>query len=175
MPFPSVQAYFIVGKTLRSHSTAGQLRVAVEDRLKGYLKKGRYIFFNHDGSHVPYRITGFEDDVHTLITLEDVKGKQASDRLAGQQIRIPLDEVQERHLLSPANLTEEWEGYTIVDNASSRQFILQRTEQFPQQMMAVVLHEDREVLIPLHELLITGIDRQQKIIRMDIPEGLLEL
>ena len=41
--------------------------------------------------------------------------------------------------------------------------------------MAVVDIEGRDVLIPLSDQLITEIDKDQKIIHMEIPEGLLEL
>ena len=41
--------------------------------------------------------------------------------------------------------------------------------------MAVLDIDGRNILIPLSDQLITEIDKDQKIIHMEIPEGLLEL
>ena len=41
--------------------------------------------------------------------------------------------------------------------------------------MAVIEVNERELLIPLHEQLILNIDREEKIISMEIPDGLLDL
>jgi 16S rRNA processing protein RimM len=42
-------------------------------------------------------------------------------------------------------------------------------------LMAVIEINEQELLVPLHEQLILNIDREEKIIRMEIPEGLLDL
>ncbi len=41
--------------------------------------------------------------------------------------------------------------------------------------MAIVETNGKEMMIPLHDQLIVDIDKDQKVIRMEIPEGLLEL
>jgi 16S rRNA processing protein RimM len=45
----------------------------------------------------------------------------------------------------------------------------------PQQEIAVVVYQNKEVLIPLNEKLIVSIDEDKKVILMDLPEGLLTL
>jgi 16S rRNA processing protein RimM len=45
----------------------------------------------------------------------------------------------------------------------------------PQQEMAFVIHNGREVLIPLNESLIVSVDRENKTLLMDLPEGLLDM
>jgi 16S rRNA processing protein RimM len=42
-------------------------------------------------------------------------------------------------------------------------------------MVAVVTYQDREVLIPLTDELITGVDPEARTLHMSLPEGLLEL
>ncbi len=41
--------------------------------------------------------------------------------------------------------------------------------------MAFVIHNGREVLIPLNESLIVSVDRENKTLLMDLPEGLLDM
>ena len=41
--------------------------------------------------------------------------------------------------------------------------------------MAFVVHNGREVLVPLNESLIVAIDRENRTLLMDLPEGLLDM
>jgi 16S rRNA processing protein RimM len=173
--FKQVKDLFLIGKTLKSHGTAGQLRLMIEDKFKAYIVKGTYLFLDLDGSRVPFRIKGVHDAQHFVIALKDVDTKEESDVLSGKDLWIETELVKARHRLSPRNIKGKWDDYTILDATSGKSFDILRTEEYPQQLMAVVHHNEKEILIPLHEDLITDIDKSVKIIHMTIPEGLLEL
>lgn len=173
--YPRVSNYFHLGRILKSHGTSGQMRLMVEERFKGYIKPGAHVFIDLDGSRVPFRIAGAEDGQHFVVTLEDVRSKEESDALAGRNIFIPVDTVKSRHLKSPVNLDEKWDDYKLQNEVDGSVYTIVRTEEYPQQLMAVIRINEREVLIPLNDQLITDIDHVQKVIRMEIPEGLLDL
>lgn len=173
--YPPVKDFFLLGKTLKSHGTAGQLRLMIEDRFSVYLQPGGFVFFDLDGSRVPFKVTGAEHGQHFIISLEDIDSKEGSDVLAGKEIWIAMEQVKARHLKSPRNLKEKWADYHIHDDKSGLAYAILRTEEYPQQLMAVVAIDDREVLIPLNDQLIIEIDREQKVIHMEIPDGLLDL
>jgi 16S rRNA processing protein RimM len=174
-PYPPVDSYFLLGKTLKSHATSGQLRLMVENKFKGYFVEGEYIFFEIDGSKVPFKIEDVVEDAHFVMTLEDVHSKEVSDALSGKEIWIPLEKVKAIHQRAPRNIKDPWNEYFIRDEDSSTTHAILRTEEFPQQLMAVIDWKGREIYVPLHEQLISNIDRKEKIIYMKIPEGLLEL
>lgn len=173
--YPAINRYFLVGRTLKSHGTGGQLRLMIEDQFKTYIKKDSFVFFNLDGSKVPYLIKGIEDEAHFVISLEDVPNKRESDLLAGKDLWIPLDDVKSRHQRSPRNIQDKWIEYFIMDDASNMRYKIIRVEEFPQQLMAVIRIGEKEHLIPLSDQLISSIDKENKIINMEIPAGLLEL
>jgi len=174
-PYPAIPHYFLIGKTLKSHGTGGQLRLMVEDQYKGYLQKGAYVFFDLNGSKVPYQIMDIEDGNHFVISLEDVTNKKDSDYLSGLELWIPLDSVKPGHQRSPKNIPGKWHEYHIRDDHTKAIYEIRRVEEFPQQMMAVIQLKGKEILIPLSDHLISSIDKENKIIHMDLPEGLLEL
>ena len=174
-PFPSVSTYFLLGKTLKSHGTGGQLRLLVERKFKPYLNPGNFLFFDHDGSKVPFKILTIEEDAHLVISLESVDSKQKSDLLANQDFWIPTTLIKPQHLNAPRQLQDDWADYFILDQSSKQMYPMLRTEEFPQQLMGVIELEGKEVFIPLHEDLISAIDKKERIIYMEIPEGLLEL
>ncbi len=174
-PYPPIYNYFLIGKTLKSHGTGGQLRLMIEDQYKSYLKKGNFVFFDLHGSKVPYLITGIDDGAHFIVSLEDVPNKKESDMLSGLDVWIPLEEVKPRHQRSPKNIKGKWYEYRIEDQYTNSIYEIIRTEEYPQQLMAVIMLNDKEILIPLSDALITSIDKENKLIRMEIPEGLLDL
>ena len=140
-----------------------------------YLQKGSFLFFDCNGSKVPYMITDLEEGAHTVISLEDVNDKKESDLLSGLDIWIPLDIVKPRHQRSPKNLSGKWEEFSIEDLSNNHVYKVERVEEFPQQLMAVISIDGSEKLIPLNESLIVELDRKNKMIRMNIPEGLFEI
>lgn len=151
------------------------MRLATESQFKNYIKPDSFLFFSPNGSRVPFKVTDVEENAHFVIGLEDVNNKKDSDLLAGQEIWIPLEVVKPRHQRSPRNLNDKWEEYQLLDTRSNTIFSIERVEEFPQQLMAVVRIDDRERLIPLSEQLISSIDKQKRLITMELPEGLLEI
>lgn len=147
----------------------------IEDQFKSYLRKGSFVFLDINGSKVPYRISSVEEGAHFVISLEDVKDKKKSDALGGHEIFIPLETVKSRHQHSPKNIKAKWDEYKIIDQRSGETFDILRTEEFPQQLMAIIVVDEKEILIPLNDQLITSIDKENKILHMEFPEGILEL
>ncbi len=172
---PTHTEFFLVGKALRSHGTGGELRILVDQQLKTYIRKSTYLFFDLDGSKVPYQITDVDDGNHFVITLQDVLNKKDSDVLGNIEFYIPLESVKARHQHSPKNIRGKWDEYSILDTQHNGFYEIIRVEEFPQQLMAIINIHSKEILIPLSDQLISSIDKENKIIKMDIPEGLLDL
>ena len=173
--YATVYQFFLIGKALKSHGTQGQLRLMIENQFKSYLKKGSFIFFDLNGSKVPFQIAEVDESVHFVISLADVRTKKESDLLSGFEIFIPLDSVKSRHQRSPRNIKDKWEEYKIIDAETNAIYEVLRVEEFPQQLMAVVQVDQKEILIPLSDQLITAIDKTNRVIMMNIPQGLLDL
>lgn len=174
-PFPPVEDFFRLGRSLKSHGTNGQLRLGIENSLKNYVQKDAYLFFMLNGSRVPFKVNFVEDGAHFVVALDTITDKSLSDVLAGLEIWIPLHSVRPQHLKSPKNIRDKWDQFVIIAQDSGHHFPILRVEEFPQQLMAIISFEGKEVLIPLSEQLITSIDRKKREIYMQIPEGLLEL
>lgn len=147
----------------------------IEDQFKGYLTKGTFIFFELNGSKVPYQVIETDDSNHFVILLEGVNNKKDSDLLSGYNIWIPIESVKSRHLRSPKNIPGKWHEYRIIDEGTKLSFDILRVEEYPQQLMAIINIENKEILIPLSDQLISSIDKENKIINMIIPNGLLDL
>ena len=124
---------------------------------------------------MPFKIAGYEDGAHFVLSLEDISSKKDSDFLSGLEIFVPLNLVKSRHQRSPRNIKDKWNEYKIIDQETNAVYEILRVEEYPQQLMAVVQLGDKEILIPLSDQLITSIDKVDKVLMMNIPEGLLDL
>jgi 16S rRNA processing protein RimM len=147
----------------------------IEESHKGYFKRGSYLFIDINGSKVPFRIEGVEDNAHFIIKVEEVGEKSGSDNLSGKEICIPIGNVRSRHLKSTRHLRDAWDQYQIEDVETLIRYSIIKVTELPQQTMASIMVDQKELLIPLSEPLIESIDNEKKLIRMHIPEGLLDL
>jgi 16S rRNA processing protein RimM len=66
-------------------------------------------------------------------------------------------------------------GYTIFDVHTSLTVVITSIDEKPGQLLATVELNGKEIYIPLHPDLIINIDHRKKTIKMDLPEGLIDL
>ena len=70
---------------------------------------------------------------------------------------------------------KKYVNFEIHDKILGKIGIIEEIIEYPQQEMAAIKFQEKEVLIPLNEQLILTIDAENKVIEMDLPDGLLEL
>ena len=68
-----------------------------------------------------------------------------------------------------------YQGFLLVDKELGEIGVIEEVLELPQQEMAVVKKEGKEVMIPLNDTFVKGIDRTKKRIDVELPEGLLDL
>ncbi len=67
------------------------------------------------------------------------------------------------------------QGFCIIDQELGEIGVINEILKMPQQLLASLTYQGHEVLIPLTEALITGINVARKEIEMSLPEGLIDL
>ena len=66
-------------------------------------------------------------------------------------------------------------GFVLVDIEGQDIGVIKEVVQYPEQLMAVVDVDSQDVLVPLNETFIQGVDPEQSAIWVDLPEGLLDI
>src|SRR5690606_31146182 len=66
-------------------------------------------------------------------------------------------------------------GYLVVDEQEGELGEITAVQEFPQQFLATVDFDGQELLFPLSEDLILGIDEEEQVIEVELPEGLIDL
>jgi len=66
-------------------------------------------------------------------------------------------------------------GFTAIDENEGELGKISAINEFPQQLIATVTYKGCEVLFPLNEEIIKGIDVVKSMVLVDLPEGLLDI
>ena len=67
-------------------------------------------------------------------------------------------------------------GFTVILSDLSIVGVIEEIIQNPgQDLLRILSPEKKEILVPLHSDLITGIDKKKRTISMNLPEGLIEI
>lgn len=165
-----------IGYTKKPHGLKGELKVLIDDLYLDDFLDAETIFLELKGKKLPFFIESVREGNEILVKLEDIDSKEAADNIASKEIFlresdiVPLDERE----LEEDDFVQ-YLGYQVQDSELGLIGAIEEIIEYPQQMMAVVNYQDREVLIPMNEAFIKKIQKKEKIIRMELPEGLLDL
>lgn len=166
--------YVEVGYAKKSYGVKGDLRVFIEDGFKESLESARHCFFLLKGCMVPYFI---KEASEGLVKFESCNNPEDTKAIVSRAIYLKKDQIltqdkEERPVDSFDFLT----GYAVVED-SSENIIgdISEVVQYPQQEIATVTNGEHTFLIPVNEFNIKAINQEEKLVFMEIPEGLLDL
>lgn len=164
--------YLEVGFTKKSYGVHGQIRVFINEEFRTSFGKAEHCFFLMKGCLVPYFIEGRDED---LIKFESFHNPEDAKKMVSKSIYLHEDQVDIRDDVSE-NSFSMVEGYELVDDASEQVVgTISEILIYPEQEIALIEHNGNEVLIPLNEHNVKGINVEEKIIFVEIPEGLLDI
>jgi 16S rRNA processing protein RimM len=162
------------GKIAATHGLQGTLIFTHITGNSKWLKKGDVLFVAlQKGSRIPYFVTQAKatgnNEYH--ITLEDITSMEAAKKLVGKEVYV------EEQLLGPATQDSPllWIGFDLVDREKGSLGPLTDVMQTGHQWLGAIQYNGKEVLVPLIPQMILEINTRNRFIRMELPEGLLDL
>lgn len=170
--------FIAVGKIHRPHGIRGWLKVSFNHPLlfSGDGDAPAFFFAGNDSSPLPYEVEelNYATGNHFLLKLVEFDDREAADKLAGKELFLTAAEAPGYFDLEDQGF-DFTVGYTLMDQDGKKIGEIHAIMAMPQQDLAEVDYEGREVLIPLVPENILSLDRKKKTIRVDIPDGLLDL
>jgi 16S rRNA processing protein RimM len=170
--------YILVGKTRKTHGIKGGLGLEIEEKFIEDVLNVAVAFIKVQGKLLPYFVEEFEYTNKLVVKFEDVNSPQDALSITSKEFYIQEKDVQEKETIAfrEGNLVYgKLAGFTIRDEETGMIGEILEVLEFPQQEMALIEYQGREVFIPLNEDLIVSIHKKDKVVLMDLPEGLLEL
>ncbi len=168
--------YTSIGGLKKPHGLSGELKVFVqEDYLEDFIN-AKVIFIKTAGAMLPYFVENIRAGNSIIIEFEDIKSKEAALKIASKEIFLPTDKLipQEEKQWLPEDLVySKCVGYKMIDVTLGELGNIDRVEEYPQQEMAIITYKGKETLIPLNEHFIVEIDEATKVVKVELPEGLV--
>jgi 16S rRNA processing protein RimM len=166
--------YFRIGTILKPKGLKGELHIYVDfEGLEAV--KFSTIFIEITGKLVPYFVSSIKylQKNAAYLILEDVDTIEKASLLVKKHIYLP-------NKLKPKRKKQEFtlfdlEGFTAVDVNEGVLGIITAVHEYPRQIIAAVNFRNKEILFPLNEEIIKGIDVVKEIVTVDLPEGLLDV
>lgn len=128
-----------------------------------------------DQSLVPFFITAAQ--IHSgnilRVKMEGVDNTSDAKKLVGKSLFLPLERLPK--LNGNQFYFHEIIGFQVEDEVKGIIGKVNEVLEYPQTNLLSVNVNDREVLIPILDATIMGLDREQEIIKVKAPEGLIEL
>ncbi len=166
-----------IGFCRKPHGVGGELKVQIEAEYLEDFLQAEVIFLDITGKQVPYFIEKIRPGSEILVKLEDVDSREAAAALNGKEMLMREEDVHtgEEEENEEDLAYEDLVGYEIIETDLGPIGKIEDVLEYPQQMMALLIYQEREILIPLNEYLIQDIDIENQQVIMELPEGLLEL
>ncbi|MFV0390965.1 MAG: ribosome maturation factor RimM [Paludibacteraceae bacterium] len=165
---------FPVGQIVKIHGMKGELAFSTNSSILQD-QDIPSIFLEPQGLLVPFYIENVQmkSGSSGLIKLERVDSEEHAREYVGQTIYLPntyLDTTR-----NEAFESEYFVGFEIVDNKKGNIGKVSAVDQRTANTLFIVKNNTVEILIPVVDEFITDIDHTLKIIRVTLPEGLLDL
>ena len=165
---------FRIGSILKTKGLKGELNIYVDfDGLEDI--RFTTIFIETAGKLVPYFIESIKylQKNAAYLFLEDVNTIEKAALLVKKDIYLP-------NKLKPKKKKGEFtlldlQGFTAVDEDEGELGIILAVHEYPKQFIAEVRYQNKEILFPLTEGIITSIDVVKEIVLVNLPEGLLDV
>lgn len=164
---------FYLGHITRLHGLDGNMILFLDtDEPEKYQGMDSFLV-DQDGLLVPQFINKIQVRKNdAIIELEDV-GPEEAEEMVGLEVYLPLS------VLPPLSGNKfyyhEVPGFKVIDEHSGEVGIITRVLDMPQQAVLQVDKEGKEVLIPVADDIILSLDRENKIMHVSLPEGLLDV
>jgi 16S rRNA processing protein RimM len=167
-----------IGFTKKPHGLKGEIKLQIDDHYMEDLLETDVVLLTIKGKPTPYFIEDIRVGNAIIAKFEDVDSVEAATEIGSKELSL-----REKDILADEERTFEEEegmeyadcvGYKIMDGDVVVGTIEEVVE-FPQQEMAILTREGKDILIPLNVAFVLRRDDAAKTIFMDLPKGLLEL
>lgn len=165
---------FRIGSILKTRGLKGELQMYVDFENLPDIDITA-IFIDVAGKLVPYFVESikYPQKNTAYIYLEDIDTIEKATPLAKKDVY--LSNTQKPKAKKAEFTLKDLLGFTAVDENEGELGKISAINEYPQQLIATVTYQGCEVLFPLNEEIIKGIDVVKSMVLVDLPEGLLDI
>ncbi|MCD6013532.1 MAG: rimM [Flavipsychrobacter sp.] len=163
-----------IGKIVATHGLNGSLIMTHIVGNSKWLKKDHVLMVEmQKGSYIPHFVSQCKaaNDEEYIINIEEIDKIESAKKLVTKHVYVDENILKGYEKQSPLL----WIGFNLIDKNEGNLGTIEDVLQTGSQWLAKLTYKNKEVLIPLINETINGLDIKKKTIEVTLPEGLLEV
>jgi 16S rRNA processing protein RimM len=167
--------YFELGKIIRPHGFKGAVKIKFTHPASELIEIPESVFIDINKNLIPFFFTQFNPQANgfAIVSFDDLETEQEAKDISGHLVYLPQD--LEPILEGDEFYNDELIGFKVTDEIHGNIGILQNVMEAPAQDVFEITHPSgKEIMIPVLGNFIIEIDRENKTLKLDAPEGLIE-
>ena len=166
---------FYLGKIVKKYSFKGELLIKLDTDQPQLYTKMESVFVEFNTGLIPFFIEKSSLHKSTLLRVrfEDINTEEEADELLSRHVYLPLDQLPD--LSENQFYYHEIEGFTVKDVNFGYVGILKGVNDTTAQPLFIIDRNGKEILIPINDDFIKKLNKKQKEILLDTPEGLIDI
>jgi len=167
---------FLLGYITKTSGLKGGLQLFLDVDQPERYRNLESIFLELQGEFVPFfvRDISIKGNAKTAVLyLEDIDNTDQAESLCGSDVYLPLELLPS--LSGKQFYYHEVEGFEVIDQERGSVGVLKMVVASTAQPIFQVMNGKTEILIPAVDDIILKIDRKEKCIHIQAPDGLLDL
>ena len=175
----NLDACYYLGYTAKSHGKNGELVVKLNvDSPEEYQNlESVFIQLNEkDKTLIPFFLSSaqVQNNGTLRIKIEDINTVDASKKLIAKSLYLPLDSLPK--LTGNKFYYHDVIDFTVIDKEKGEVGKITKVLDYPTQAIFEIHNNNqKEILIPITDEIIQSVDRKNKIISVNAPEGLIDI
>ena len=166
--------FFYLGRIVKAYGKKGELNVVLDTDNPENYKDLKSVFLDLKGNLIPYFIENIQiKNNKAIIKLKDVLTPEIAEMFVNAEIFLPLDQLPK--LTGNNFYYHDIIGYTIIDKTYGSIGKVEKVLDLPQQAILQIKYKNKEILVPITDEIIKIVDRNNKQIKIEAPEGLIEI
>lgn len=153
----------------KTHGTKGELRITTDTGVTFT----EWAFLEIREKPVPFHVLRCQPagNGEYIVAFEDIDTLEKAQRYTGLTVLLPRTKGRR----GPRAAAFDLNGFMLVDARAGEIGRIAGIEELPQQTMFITHYKEQQIMIPMVEEFITGVDEKKEIIYLDLPEGFFGL
>ena len=156
------------------HGYKGDIKISVSSNNLDTFPDLKYLFIDIDGCFIPFKIgnvRSFSKNV-LIVKLKEIRSEDDVNEVINKNVYIDSTEIGSN--IDSGFFYNDLINFDVITDSKKIGRIENINSNLPQPVFEI-MYDSRTVLIPIHEDFIRKIDKENNIIYLDIPDGLLEI
>lgn len=170
----SFENYFLIGRITRTHGVRGNMVVIldVDDPIR--YKKTKTVHILMNGLFVSYELSSLTvNGKNAIIHIMGIDTVEDAEPFLKSEVYLPLLELPK--LKGNRIYFHDAIGMMVTDEVEGKLGPIVKIMDLPEQPVAVVDFEGKELLFPFLSLFFRNIDRENKELLVRLPDGLVDI